>query len=75
MEEEISLPELQALLRAVRDKERRQQKFAAALKGIDLDEDPQNDKFEEVKQRVNKRLRGENPDELGNLPGFLIKTE
>lgn len=74
MEEEISLPELKALLNAIREKERREQKFAAALKGVDLDEDqPKNDKFEEVKQRVNKRLKGE--DDLGDLPGFIIKTE
>lgn len=72
MEDSLSLPELEALLEAIRQKESREQRFAAALKGIDLDADEEKSKFDEVQERVNARLRGESTEEF---PGFMIKTE
>ena len=62
LEESLSLPELQAILEASREKEHRQNKFMAALKGIDLDENDAEDskkRFDEVQRRAETRLYGE----------------
>ena len=76
MEENLTIDELQLLLTAIREKERREQKFAAALKGIDLEDEGPKTKFDEVKERVNRRLRGETEEAVADeLPGFLIQTE
>jgi hypothetical protein len=63
----LSLDELQAILEASREQEYKRQKFAAALKGIDLDEQrgQSNDSsFEEVKRRAEAKLRGVSEEEL-----------
>ena len=64
------MPELTAILEASRDKERREQKFLAALQGVDLDDDsPETDSikaFEEVKERVMNRIENV-PDRPGGL--------
>lgn len=61
----MTLDELQAILEASREQEYRRQKFAAALKGIDLDEKKSNDSsFEEVKRRAEAQLRGVSEEEL-----------
>lgn len=54
LEESISLPELTAILDAIREKTERDRKFAAALQGVDLSEDDLSatDEFEQMKQRV-----------------------
>lgn len=52
---------------ASRAKEHRQQKFAAALKGIDLDEgskDSAKERFEAVQRRVESKLSGESQDKM-----------
>ena len=67
LEENITLPELEGILAAGRDKERREQRFMAALKGIDLDEEDKQDaqeKFDEVQRRVQAQLTGANPQQL-----------
>lgn len=64
LEANINLDELQAILKAARDAEHRRNVFSAALKGIKLDEDKANSKFEEVKRRVEARRRGMTKDEL-----------
>lgn len=46
----------------MREKEKRQMKFTAALKGINLDEedeDPVQQRIEEVKRRAAIKLKGE----------------
>lgn len=63
----MSLDELQAILEASRDQEYKRQKFAAALKGIDLDEQkksPDETSFDEVKRRAEAKLRGVSEEEI-----------
>jgi hypothetical protein len=64
LEECLSLPELEAMLKASREQENRRNKFAAALKGINLDEEEEdvNMRQEIVQRRVEARLNGEDPD-------------
>lgn len=64
LEESLSLPELQAVLDASREREYRANKFAAALKGVDLDNNGENakDKFEEVQRRVEAKLAGKSQE-------------
>ena len=55
LEESLSMPELTAILEASRAKEKREQKFLAALQGVDLDEDEKRldtNAFEDLKARV-----------------------
>lgn len=50
------------ILKKMREKEKRQMKFTAALKGINLDEedeDPVQQRIEEVKRRAAIKLKGE----------------
>ena len=74
------MPELTAILEASRDKERREQKFLAALQGVDLDDDsPETDSvkaFEEVKERVMNRIENV-PDRPGGLEdvGYVVADE
>ena len=58
IEEELSMEELIAIVKAIRDKEHRGHKMAAALKGIDLDKDAkkEEDPVEAAKRRVAKRV-------------------
>lgn len=68
LEDSITLDELEALLTEVREREFRAQKFAAALKGIDLDGESEEyedaeDRMELIKARVDARLNGEDPEE------------
>lgn len=60
LEENISLPELQAILDAQRQVEHRHHKFMAALKGIDIDEGANNNqrRLEEIQRRANEKLYG-----------------
>lgn len=60
MEENLSLAELERLLESKRDQDFQNKKFAAALKGVDLDEpgDKEAPTFEEVKRRADAKLRG-----------------
>ena len=79
LEESLSLPELEVILAASREKEHREHKFLAALKGIDLDEDANNEaknKFEEVQRRVQAKLHGGNEKQLEmDIFGLDIETE
>lgn len=55
LEENLSYPELVAMVNAVRERERQRMKFQASLKGIDLDKDqkaPEEDPVERIKRRV-----------------------
>lgn len=64
LEENVSLPELIDILKADAEREHSQRKFAAALKGIDLDEGDEQATFEEVKRRAEARLAGKSEEEL-----------
>lgn len=56
IEENLTLDELNEILKAVRDKEHREFKFFAALKGIDLDDgDEETETIADVQRRVRAR--------------------
>ena len=59
LEDSLSLPELNAILSASRDREHRSNKFAAALRGIDLDKhskEQNEERFEEINRRAQAKL-------------------
>jgi hypothetical protein len=58
MELTLSLPELEAILDAARKRERERQKFQAALKGVNLDNDEETITGDDVKRRVEARMSG-----------------
>lgn len=66
MEENLTLGELEKLLEAKRDQDFQNKKFAAALKGVDLDEPSEKgaSSFEDIKQRAEAKLRGVSPEAL-----------
>lgn len=67
IEDNLTLDELQAILEASREQEYRRQKFAAALKGVDLDAQKGGSgdaSFEEVKRRAEAKLRGVSEEEI-----------
>jgi len=66
LEECLNLDELQAILDASRDREHRQNKFAAALKGVNLDEHDNSAKqrFDEIQMRAQARLSGESKEKI-----------
>lgn len=68
LEEELSMHELIEIVKALRDKEWRQHKMNAALKGIDLDkgkkQEHEEDPVERAKRRVAQRQSGLNEKEF-----------
>jgi hypothetical protein len=66
MEDNLTLAELEKLLEAKRDQDFQNKKFAAALKGVDLDEPSEKDAptFEDIKRRAEAQLRGVSPEAL-----------
>lgn len=67
IEDNLTLDELQSILEASREQEYRRQKFAAALKGVDLDaqkKDSNDLSFEEIKRRAEAKLRGVSEEEI-----------
>jgi hypothetical protein len=79
LEMNISLNELEAILDAAADQEYRRNKFAAALKGVDLDAPSKEEAkaaVERARVRAQARLKGENPDhaELNDM-GIDIEVE
>lgn len=62
LEESLSLPELQAIISASRDREHREHTFLAALKGIDLNEGSGNEAqevFDRAQRKAQAVIRGE----------------
>jgi len=79
LERNISLPELEVIVDAAREKEFNRNKFMAALKGIDLDANAAGsaqDRFEEAKARAYAKAAGKSEEEavLGEL-GWGIEEE
>jgi len=62
MEDCLTLEEVYLLSDAVYRAEHRRNKFAAALKGISLDEP--NDRFEEVEKKAQAALAGQSEEEF-----------
>jgi hypothetical protein len=65
MEELLTIEELQAIVEAGREKEHRGYKFAASLKGIDLDEgNSEHPTLQDIQDRVDAKLAGMHPDDI-----------
>lgn len=77
LEESLSLPELQIILTASREKEHRHHKFLAALKGVDLDEGQSTakEKFDEIQSRVNAKLHGDRAVQNAEYNAFGLDIE
>jgi hypothetical protein len=61
LEQSISLPEIEAILKEAREKEMRHHRFLAAIQGIDLDKhqtDNGEDRVEAAKRRLAARQAG-----------------
>lgn len=54
MEESLTLEELMATLNASREREHRQNKFMAALKGIDIDASSRQEAMERVQEEMRR---------------------
>lgn len=64
MEEELTLEELYALIDGMQRTEHRQNRFAAALQGVDLDKDnKQDDAFDRIRLKAAADLAGKDEDE------------
>lgn len=76
MEESITLEELYLLLSSINRTEHRQNKFLAALNGVDLDKGQKDDAFERVQQRARADLAGKSEEEyvLTSI-GFEIEDD
>jgi len=63
MEESISVIELSQILNAKHEQENKEQRFLAAINGIDLGEATQDGEapsFEDIKARAESKIKGEN---------------
>ena len=76
MEENISLDELTVILEAYRKQQYQQNKFLAALKGIDIEAGAAEDKVEEIKRKIRAESLGINEDDLEIMEaGFGIESD
>lgn len=68
LEDSLSLDELHVAVKAQRAKEERHNRFMAAIKGINLDEDGDTmtaeEKVEEMKRRAEAKRAGKSDDEF-----------
>lgn len=75
LEDNLSLDELYEVAGVMHDQEYNQQKFAASLKGIDLDEEVAKSgaekegtrSYEMIKKRAQAKIRGASEEELENM--------
>lgn len=73
LESNISMPELIAIVTATRDKEKDNQRFLAALQGVDLDENSNNNpnkEFEDLKARVFSRGQATDSNDILSMQGI-----
>lgn len=78
MEESISLPELNAMLLAIRKDQESERTFHAAINGIDLDKykvDSIEEKKREIERRVAEKTLGFEAVERQELSGFGFDFE
>jgi len=76
MELKLSLPELELIVTAAREEKMRIQKFQAALKGINLDEDEQVDLVEQKKRELEAKNAGISVDALDFMDmGIDVESE
>ena len=68
----LSLPELELVVKSIHQREHRANRFAASLKGIDIDNPKSSgnggeegtSKFEEIKRRAQAKLQGKTEEEM-----------
>lgn len=79
LERKINLDELRLILDAARERDYRNQRFLAAIQGIDLDEgvrEQNASRFEEVELRAQACLQGKTIDELEfDILGLDVEIE
>jgi hypothetical protein len=80
MEIKLSLPELNAIINAAREQEFGRRKFAAALKGVDLDDtgtsETAEERFDRVKRQAEAIASGKSETEVEfNELGFGVELE
>jgi hypothetical protein len=80
LEDNMSMPEIEAVLKAGRERQENINRFNAAIKGINIDEDGDTltaaDKVEEMKRRAEARAAGKSDDEFDmNELGLEITVE
>ena len=72
------MPELVAILEAYREQKHRDQKFLAAIQGIDLDEGSKSSngqkEWEDLKARVYSNGQASDSDDILSLQGTNAKT-
>ena len=67
LERELTLPELELLVKASREKEHRLMRFYGFFKGVDIDEgsgESAKERFEAIQRRAEARLAGVPEDEI-----------
>jgi hypothetical protein len=64
LEESVTLDELNLLLKAAHEARHKDHRFAAALKGIDIDKDERENRFEQIQKRANARLAGKTVEQM-----------
>ena len=67
LENSISMPELISLLEVKRELDYGDKKFAAAMQGVDLDKDKNDNAWEDMKKRV--LYKGKDANDITNLRG------
>jgi len=67
LEKSISMPELLSLLEVKRELDYGDKKFAAAMQGVDLDKDKNDNAWEDMKKRV--LYNGKDANDITNLRG------
>lgn len=74
MEDNLSMPELSAILKASRDQIHAERKFNAAIQGIDLDADTEDeDAWEKLKARVASGGKAEDSNDIMGLQGIAAQ--
>jgi hypothetical protein len=69
LEHSISMPELVAILESISESRYQNQKFLAAMQGVDLDKGNKQDEWEKMKARVFSGNQTENPDDILTFQG------
>ena len=79
LEMHITLEELELILNAAHERERNNQRFMAAVQGIDIDKGSKDEaasRFEAVQQRVEARLQGVSEEQLElDTLGIVVEIE
>lgn len=74
LEDSISMPELILTVDTIRKEKHEDRKFAAAMKGVDLDENSEEDPLAKARKRVASREKGLAPDDIVANPDANINA-